>query len=94
MIYYLLQENLADFDEWYLIILGAAAVGLMIVAPRGLWGTVAHRWNIRLLGAPRLLRLRGDGDGKPDGGATAKRGTTPHPPAPVLATTTDDRDDR
>ena len=94
VIYYLLQENLADFDEWYLIILGAAAVGLMIVAPRGLWGTVAHRWNIRLLGAPRLLRLRGDGDGKPDGGATAKRGTTPHPPAPVLATTTDDRDDR
>jgi branched-chain amino acid transport system permease protein len=56
VIYYLLQENLADFDEWYLIILGGVAVGLMIVAPRGIWGTVAHRWNIRLLGAQRLLR--------------------------------------
>jgi len=30
---------------------------LMIVAPRGIWGTVADRWNLRLLGARRLLRV-------------------------------------
>jgi branched-chain amino acid transport system permease protein len=93
LIYYLLQENLADFEEWYLIILGAAAVGLMIVAPRGLWGSVAHRWNIRLLGAPRLLRVPGDGEGKPDDGSSAERGPAAPPPAPVLARTSDDGDD-
>jgi branched-chain amino acid transport system permease protein len=91
VIYYLLQENLADFEEWYLIILGAAAVGLMIIAPRGLWGTVAQRWNIRLLGAPRLLRVRGDGDGGPAEGGPPDH--APRPPAPALATTSDDADD-
>ena len=91
VIYYLLQENLADFEEWYLIILGAAAVGLMIIAPRGLWGTVAQRWNIRLLGAPRLLRVRGDGDGGPAGGGPPDQ--APRPAAPALATTSDDADD-
>lgn len=60
IVYYLLQKNLSDFDEWYLIILGAIAVLLMIVAPRGLWGTAAHRWNLRLLGAQRILRIKTD----------------------------------
>ena len=58
--YYLLQDNLSNFNEWYLIILGAIAVVLMIVAPRGIWGTVADRWNVRLLGARRLLRVDED----------------------------------
>jgi branched-chain amino acid transport system permease protein len=92
VIYFLLQDNLADFDSWYLIILGAIAVGLMIVAPRGLWGTIAQRWNLQLLGAPRLLRLRdharkrGDGGSRPGGGSAA----VPPSAAPALATTSDE----
>jgi branched-chain amino acid transport system permease protein len=91
-IYYVLQENLADFEEWYLIILGAAAVGLMIVAPRGLWGTIARRWNIQLLGAPRLLRVTPEERREPGGGPHEGRDATP-PPAPVLATASEDRDE-
>jgi branched-chain amino acid transport system permease protein len=94
VIYYLLQENLADFEEWYLIILGAAAVGLMIVAPRGLWGTIAQRWNIRLLGAPRLLRVRRVGRATPDDGpADGRGGAAPSPTDPVVAATSDEADD-
>jgi branched-chain amino acid transport system permease protein len=92
LVYYLLQDNLADFEVWYLIILGVIAVGLMIVAPRGLWGTLARRWNLDLLGAPRILRVaRSPGDDGESGGRGRGGGRrqSPGPSAPALSTVDD-----
>ena len=42
------QQTLAQYGPWYLIILGAVAVAVAIWAPRGLWGLIADRTNLRL----------------------------------------------
>lgn len=46
--YFLLREFLADLGSLYLMILGAIAIFVMLVAPKGIWGYVAQRWNISL----------------------------------------------
>ena len=48
IIYLTLRQSLAQFGGWYLIILGVCAVLVMRTAPRGLWGVLADRWDIRL----------------------------------------------
>lgn len=37
IIYFLLREVLGDYGTWYLIVLGAISVAVMLVEPRGLW---------------------------------------------------------
>jgi branched-chain amino acid transport system permease protein len=56
IVYFLLQQYLADLGSVYLIILGAVAILVMLHAPRGLWGLLMDRWNIRLF--PVQLRAR------------------------------------
>ena len=48
LVYFLLREFLADLGSIYLMILGAVAITIMLVAPKGIWGYVAKRWNISL----------------------------------------------
>jgi branched-chain amino acid transport system permease protein len=55
-IYFALQQYLADLGPTYLIILGAVAVLVMLKAPRGLWGLVLERWDLRFF--PVELRVR------------------------------------
>jgi branched-chain amino acid transport system permease protein len=33
-----LREYLADFGAWYLILLGAVSIAVILIEPRGLWG--------------------------------------------------------
>jgi branched-chain amino acid transport system permease protein len=42
LVYYLLQASLADLGNWYLVIVGAVAVAVTLLAPRGLWGTATR----------------------------------------------------
>jgi branched-chain amino acid transport system permease protein len=66
LIFYLLQNYLAGFGTWYLILLGALAIVIMLLAPRGIWGFVSARFNLVLFPLQRrLVRLDPD---KPDGG--------------------------
>jgi branched-chain amino acid transport system permease protein len=37
-LFLLLREHLADFGAWYLILLGAVSVAIILIEPRGLWG--------------------------------------------------------
>lgn len=46
VVYFLLQQYLADLGSVYLIILGAIAIIVMLLAPRGLWGLIVQRWNV------------------------------------------------
>jgi len=40
-----LMYHLGQYGSLYLLLLGALAILVMLVMPRGLWGTVAHRWK-------------------------------------------------
>jgi branched-chain amino acid transport system permease protein len=48
IVYFLLREFLADLGSLYLMFLGAIAIIIMLVAPKGIWGYIAARWNITL----------------------------------------------
>jgi branched-chain amino acid transport system permease protein len=37
-LFLLLREYLSDFGAWYLILLGAVSIGVILIEPRGLWG--------------------------------------------------------
>jgi branched-chain amino acid transport system permease protein len=48
IVYFLLREFFADLGAVYLMILGVIAIAMMLVAPKGIWGYVAQRWQITL----------------------------------------------
>jgi len=47
-VFIVLQQTLASFNAWYLIIFGLVAIVVALFARRGLWGLVDDRLNIRL----------------------------------------------
>ncbi len=58
LIFYFLQNYLAGFGTWYLILLGALAIVIMLFAPQGIWGYVSARFNLVLFPLQRrLVRL-------------------------------------
>ncbi len=48
LVYFFLRETLSDLGSLYLMMLGALAIVIMLVAPKGIWGYIAQRWNISL----------------------------------------------
>jgi branched-chain amino acid transport system permease protein len=68
-IFYLLQYYLAALGSWYLMLLGALAIVLMLFAPSGIWGVISHSLDISLFPVRRrLVTTAGsapDKDGKP-----------------------------
>jgi branched-chain amino acid transport system permease protein len=55
VIFFVLREYLSDFGGWSLILLGLAAVVLMLVAPQGLWGLLHERFGLEFLPVRRRL---------------------------------------
>jgi branched-chain amino acid transport system permease protein len=55
IVFYLLQHYLADFGTWYLILLGAIAIAIMLFAPKGIWGYVSERTGLVLFPTQRRL---------------------------------------
>jgi branched-chain amino acid transport system permease protein len=66
IIYFSLQQYLADLGPTYLIILGAIAVLVMVKAPKGLWGLVLDRWDLRFF--PVEIRVRANDPSTTAGG--------------------------
>jgi branched-chain amino acid transport system permease protein len=56
-LFFLVREFLSDYGAWYMILLGALAVGVMLAYPQGLWGLVADRWDLRFFPVQRRVRL-------------------------------------
>jgi branched-chain amino acid transport system permease protein len=54
-IFYLLQYYLAALGSWYLMLLGALAIILMLFAPSGIWGVISHSFDISLFPVRRRL---------------------------------------
>jgi branched-chain amino acid transport system permease protein len=49
IIFFALQQTLAQQGAWYLIIFGTVAVAVAIWQPRGLWGAFRDRFHVELL---------------------------------------------
>ncbi len=58
IVYFVLQETLADFGSVYLVTLGIVAIAVVLFAPHGLWGLVESRRPVTLFAVKRrLVRL-------------------------------------
>jgi branched-chain amino acid transport system permease protein len=58
IVFDLMQRYLASFGAWYLILLGALAIGVMLFAPKGLWGYVSDRYGLVLFPIRRRLVVK------------------------------------
>jgi hypothetical protein len=55
-VYMVLQQTLASYNAWYLIILGVVAMAVALFARRGLWGLLDSKLNFRLFPVGYWLR--------------------------------------
>lgn len=55
VIYFALQQLLADYGSWYLILFGVIAALMVVLAPRGIWGAITRRWPVDLTPVRRRL---------------------------------------
>ncbi|MGE3245332.1 MAG: branched-chain amino acid ABC transporter permease [Beijerinckiaceae bacterium] len=60
ILFFVLRETLSDLGAWYLIVLGAVAVAIMLFAPKGLWGLLADRFGWQLFPVGRRLVINPD----------------------------------
>ncbi len=44
----ILQQTLASYNAWYLIILGLVAIAIALWSRRGLWGLIDEHLHLRL----------------------------------------------
>ena len=58
LILFALQQWLAQYGAWYLVLVGAVAVLATLAVPRGLWGFVSSRWGWSLFPVGYLVRDR------------------------------------
>jgi branched-chain amino acid transport system permease protein len=71
ILFYVIQNEFADYGAWYLVGLGGLAMFFALFLPRGLWGEVEARLGIRLLPVGYWLRPlpRSDDAGHEQGSA-------------------------
>jgi branched-chain amino acid transport system permease protein len=55
LVFFVLQNLLADYGSWYLMILGLIGIAVMLFAPRGLWGLISERTGVQLFPVRRRL---------------------------------------
>jgi branched-chain amino acid transport system permease protein len=58
IVFYLMQTHLSSYGTWYLILLGALAIVIMLFAPRGIWGFVSERTGLVFFPVRRRLTSR------------------------------------
>jgi branched-chain amino acid transport system permease protein len=60
LVFFVLRQSLADLGSLYLLMLGAVAIAVMLLAPKGIWGLLAGRFGWQLLPLERRLRFSAD----------------------------------
>ncbi len=98
VLFFSLQQALAQYGAWYLIVLGAIAIVVALWAPRGLWGLFSERVHLPFFPTGYWLRPSAPGAAAAPPLATAP--ATPPAAAPSAArppvyarTGTDDEDE-
>jgi branched-chain amino acid transport system permease protein len=62
IVFFLLQDQLASYGPWYLMLLGALAIFVMLFFRKGLWGTFADRYDLHLFPVRRRFETVQDSD--------------------------------
>ena len=76
IVFFALQQALAGYGPWYLILLGLIAIVIAIWAPRGIWGMISDRLHVRPFPVGYWLWLpEGPGPGRARRGASAADGS-------------------
>ena len=73
IVYMVLQQTLASYNAWYLIILGLVAMLVALFARRGLWGLVDDHLHVRLFPVGYWLWAPGSGGRRGLGGISPRR---------------------
>ncbi|MBI3761664.1 MAG: branched-chain amino acid ABC transporter permease [Chloroflexi bacterium] len=55
VVFFILRDYLSDFGPWSIILLGAIAIIMTLVAPQGLWGILQRRFGLELFPVRRRL---------------------------------------
>ena len=48
VVFFVLQQELANYNAWYLIVLGSVAMAMAICARRGIWGLFTAKVPVHL----------------------------------------------
>ena len=64
IVFMVLQQTLQQYDVWYLIILGLAAIAITLFARKGIWGLVDDKLGLRLFPVGYYLWTPGDRRGR------------------------------
>jgi branched-chain amino acid transport system permease protein len=57
IVFFLLRQTLADLGTVYLLMLGAVAIGVMLFAPKGIWGLIVERFGWQVFPLERRVIL-------------------------------------
>jgi len=55
IVFFTLREIAADWGTWYLIMMGAIAIAVMVVDKRGIWGALKSRFGLTVFPVDRRL---------------------------------------
>ena len=55
VIFVVLRSTLSGYGPWYLILIGALGIAVMLTAPKGIWGTFSRRTGVQLFPTRRRL---------------------------------------
>jgi len=81
IVFFTLQQTLSRYGAWYLILVGAVAVLVTVVARHGLWGLVADRFGLSFFPVQRRLSTPpGPGPHEQPGVPAPTRSTGGSPP--------------
>jgi branched-chain amino acid transport system permease protein len=58
IVFFVLQQELANYGVWYLIILGSVAVLMAVFTRGGIWGLVERRLGVNFFPVQRRIAVR------------------------------------
>jgi branched-chain amino acid transport system permease protein len=47
IVFFTLQQLLSQYGPWYFVVLGVIAIAIALKAPRGIWGLLSERFDVR-----------------------------------------------
>lgn len=59
IVFYVLQQELASHGTWYLVVLGAVAIAVVLTAPKGLWGLISRDGRLEVFPVGHKVRPPG-----------------------------------
>jgi branched-chain amino acid transport system permease protein len=57
IVFFALREIAADWGTWYLIMMGAIAIAVMLIDKRGIWGALKNRFGLSILPVGHVIDI-------------------------------------